>query len=125
VKAQPLEAGKRIHREFGGTPIAILKHELAETANAVSAHLRFGTVRVEHAHSKISRRGGQNQKDAIRADAEMAIAHAAGEIGPVMIANLGGNEHDKVIAEAMHLGETHFTLLASGCFVGTLCLSPS
>src|SRR5260370_10413724 len=82
--------------------------EFGDTADAVSAHLGLAAVGVEHAHTgiRLVRRADQDQ--AVRADAEMAIADGTAKSCRIMRNRVAkAIDIDIVVARPMHLGETH------------------
>ena len=92
--------------------VATVTDELGKTADAVAAHLRFGTVRVEHSHLVIGDISGrQNENDAIPADTEFTVTEKSGSglkrvfrrwVRDKAIGN------DEVVADALHLGKLQF-----------------
>ncbi len=83
----------------------------SHAAYAVAAHFRFTAVAVEHAHSDIRDGRGQNEDEAIRADATMTIADRGCQpFQGGVPGGQGGGEAvhvDIVVAEAVHFDEVH------------------
>src|SRR5690606_17159998 len=90
LDAQRAAAGLDGHGA-GGDAEAVVG-ELRDAADAITAHLALGAVGVEHAHADIGarRRGAANEYHTVGADAGVAVAHGAGQFGPVGAALDGG-----------------------------------
>ena len=87
---------------------AVVVDVLGDATDAVAAHLRLGAVGIEHLHPGVGRLGGEDEDQAVAADAEVAIAHAAGEFGRVGWGGLGeAIDVDVVVSGPVHLGEAH------------------
>src|SRR3712207_1996939 len=81
-----------------------------EAADAVAAHLGRRAVGVEVDHLQVRNlRVGRDQYP-VRPDAEVPVTRSAGEIREVQPRDLLRSEDDKVVADAVHLGETHVWL---------------
>ena len=84
-------------------------HVFCHAPQPVAAHLRFGTIGVEHSHAGIGARVRRtNQNQSIAADAEMPVGNALGQGRGV-----GGDRVGKtidihvVVADAVHFGKSH------------------
>ena len=97
---------------------AVVVKILGDAAHAVAAHLAFRAVGVEHPHPGIGSFRGHDQDQAVAADAEMAIAdrRSASRRG------IGGRRlieraHvDVIVADPVHLGESHRSVARVGEF---------
>ena len=82
-------------------------HEAHEAACAVAALLDLAAVGIEDAVAEIDigRRGALDHQDLVAADAEVAVSEKAclGRRRHEVL--IDGVEYDKVVAEAVHLGE--------------------
>src|SRR5262249_15109204 len=76
-------AGEELQRQHAGNGLdldsSVRRHAmvidiLGQTPNAVAAHLRLAAVSIEHAHTEIRAGRGQNENQAVRADAKMPVA---------------------------------------------------
>ena len=75
-------------------------------AHAVAAHLGLAAVGVEDAQREACLAGLlADQQDAVRADAEVAVAEQAHALRRELERELLRVEHDVVVAEALPLGE--------------------
>ncbi len=115
----------------------VLASVFADTADAVAAHLGLAAIGIEDAHAKVvpapgngtrSRRksggitggisggvpggvpggiSGGDEDEAVRADAIMAVGHAAGEFRQGRFINrlFSGVDDEVVVAQAVHFGE--------------------
>jgi len=108
------EAAGGLDDEGLGAEAEAVVCELGDAAEAVAAHLGFGAVGVEHAHADggvlfTGVGGGRADEDeAVGADAGVAVAHGAGECGPIVggfEGGVGGVEVEVVVAEAVHFDE--------------------
>ena len=106
VEGEDAPAG--LDGDLGAAGDAVVVDVLGDAADAVAAHLAFGAVGVEHAHAGVGPFGGGDQDQAVGADAEVAVADGAGEGGQVAGGGLVEEvDVDVVVAEAVHLGESH------------------
>src|SRR5450759_854598 len=75
-------------------------------AHAVAAHLRLAAVGIEDRDREAVRAGRRaDDHDAVRADAEVAVAEQAHALRRELERHLFGVHHDVVVAEALPLGE--------------------
>ena len=81
---------------------------LGHAADAVAAHFRFAAVGVEHPHPGRGDRRRANQDQPVAAHAKMPIRDAPGQLGRVVRQRLmKAIDVNVVVANAVHLGETH------------------
>ena len=101
-------AGQRFHGHMRFPDDAGVVDIFAEAPDTVSAHFRFASVAVENLHADIFRIAVSDHKDAVRADAGVAVAHpnrqrrivrAAGERASV--------DDEEIISKPVHFGEEH------------------
>lgn len=81
--------------------------EFGDAADSVAAHFGFGAVGVEHSHADVGEVGGEDEDEAVGADAEVAVGDFLGEGGGVGYFFGEAVDVDVVVADAVHLGETH------------------
>src|SRR5262249_54438085 len=94
---------------------AMIMDELAETAQAVAAHLRLAAVGVEHPHARIGPLRGTDKDEAIRADATMSIADDLAQLGGMLWRRvMDAIDVDVVVAQPVHLPEFHRHYPSSG-----------
>jgi hypothetical protein len=81
-------------------------HELGHTPDAVSTHLRFASIGVEHPHTSIGPIGGQDQDHAITTDSETSVGEFDSESLKVFRERLcEAFDVDVVVPGAVHFGE--------------------
>jgi len=84
---------------------ALVEDELGEAADAVPAHLGRAAVGVDDAHAAVRAFGGQQQDEAVGADAAMAIAEARGERRGIAREPATRVDVDEVVRRALELRE--------------------
>jgi hypothetical protein len=97
---------------------AVVVGVLGDAADAVAAHLALAAIGVEHAHADIGVVGGEDEDEAIGADAGVAVGDEAGDLAGVGESFLEVVDIDIVVADAVHFGESHgvgFPLVSAGC----------
>ena len=103
-------AGLHVQGTAVGGHHAALQHELGEAADAVAAHLALGAVHVVHAHPYRSALRRRYDDEAVRADAEMAVGYAPGDVRPVVLL-VQAVDVDVVVARTLEFRELHKTCL--------------
>src|SRR5207248_6010442 len=87
---------------------------LGQTTNAIATHLRLAPVSIKHAHTEISPGRGQDQNQAVGADAKMPVADRPCHLSRVVDLLLEAVDIDIVIPYAVHFGEFHATPSVGG-----------
>src|SRR6266849_1818425 len=101
----PTDAAVRVDREGRLLRTAVVPEILREDAEPIPGLLRLAAVRVEDAQSEIGALRGNEQEDAVRADAPVPVAHAADGPGRERSAEILLVDHDIVVAETVALRE--------------------
>ena len=70
-------AGLDPQRWLAGQPVIV--NVLRHAPDAVAAHFRLGAVGIEHLHPGVGDLGGEDEDQAVAADAEVAVGDSAGE----------------------------------------------
>jgi len=101
-------AGQGFDREFalgGEPPVA---HKARKAARAVAALLDLTTIGIEYAVTEIDigARRTLDDQHLVAADTEAPVGQAPHLLGGQRHALVDGIDHDEVIAEAVHFGET-------------------
>ena len=104
---QRQDSRQRLHPQASLLTQAGVVEKLAQAAQAIAAHLRLAAVAVQYAHAGVCLPGGQGQDQPIRAYAEMAVAQAGSQSAGLRDLPGEAIQHDKVVADAVHLGKLH------------------
>jgi len=96
---------------FGGYLLfghdAMVVGVFGHAADAVAAHLRFGTVGIEHPHPHVSLVRRHDEDETVGADAEVAVGNPYGHLLRVSDLFSEAVHIDVIVAGTMHLGEFH------------------
>ena len=82
-KAHLPDSGERLDRDALSAYPAGLVKVLCHAAHRVSAHFRLRSVGIEDSHARIRAIRMQNEREAVRADPEMPVAHLPPRASPV------------------------------------------
>jgi len=93
--------------DLGRVDEGVVVGVLCYAADAVSAHFGLGAVGVEHSHFEVGGLGGQDEDEAVGADAEVSVADLDGGLSGV-VDRLGEAVNvDVIVSRAVHFDETH------------------
>jgi len=95
------------------TDQTVLHHVLGEASDAVAAHFGAAAVGVVHDHGCVRPHGRADQNQPVAAYPAVAVAYAPGQVGQIDPVERLRKAVDIniVVADAMHLGESHFACL--------------
>ena len=98
------------HRDLGLVRQPLVMHEAGEAAGAVAALFHLGAVGVEDAVVEVGagQARGLHQQDLVAADAVAAVRQEAALRRAQGYPLAHAVEDDKVVAQALHLGESQF-----------------
>jgi hypothetical protein len=86
---------------------AMIERIFCDTADAVAAHLPFRSIGVEHAHPHIRLVRGEDENQAVAADAKMAIGNRDGGSHRILDRLIKAVDVNIVVADSMHFREAH------------------
>ncbi len=116
-QSQQFHARQRFHFDLRiRTEFAVIDI-FGETADAVAAHFGFAAVGVEHPHLVIGHFGGQNQQQAVAANAELAVTQATADVAVLRFFKgfRQGIDDNKIVADAVHFREFHLDFTFNSC----------
>ena len=94
---------------------SVIDQIFGDTADPVSTHFRFASIRIEHPHSGVGNFGGTDQDQAIGTDSGMPIGDLSSDFGWVgRRLLLEAVNVDVVVSGAMHFGELHLNVHKGG-----------
>ena len=108
---QGKDAGTGLGRNLLFRHDAVIIGVLGHAADAVAAHLRFGTVGIEHPHPDIRTLRRHDQDQPVGTDPEVAVGEPNGKLLRVSNRLPEAVDIDIIISRALHFGEFHKRLL--------------
>ena len=107
IQQKRFDARKRLQRHGSLARHAAVVDVFANAARRVAAHRALRAVRVEHDHPEIGDVAGRDDDQAVRADAEMAVAQGPGQRRKILRMLLKAVDINVVVAKPVHLAELH------------------
>ena len=89
--------------------VGIFRH----ATDAVAAHLPFQAVGVEHSHANVGLLRWHDENQPVAADAGVTIGNERRDARRIGHGFVKAIDVDVVVADAVHLGETHGSIIAT------------